>query len=41
MAKVETERRQQVFIVRINRPEARNAVDGETAGLLEAAVNEF
>ena len=41
MAKVETERRQQIFIVRINRPEARNAVDAETAGLLEAAVNEF
>jgi enoyl-CoA hydratase len=41
MAKVETERRQQVFIVKINRPEARNAVDSETAGLLEAAVNEF
>jgi len=41
MAKVETERRRQVFIVRINRPEARNAVDGETAGLLNEAVNEF
>jgi enoyl-CoA hydratase len=41
MAKVEIERRRQVFIVRINRPEARNAVDGETAGLLEEAVNEF
>jgi len=41
MAKVETERRQQIFIVRINRPEARNAVDAETAGLLEAAVNQF
>jgi enoyl-CoA hydratase len=41
MAKVETQRRQQILIVRINRPEARNAVDAETAGLLEAAVNEF
>jgi len=41
MAKVETERRQQIFIVRINRPEARNAVDAEAAGLLEAAVNQF
>ncbi len=41
MAKVETERQQQILVVRINRPEVRNAVDGETAGLLEAAVNEF
>jgi enoyl-CoA hydratase len=41
VAKVEMERRQQVFIVSINRPEARNAVDAETAGLLEEAVIEF
>jgi enoyl-CoA hydratase len=41
VAKVEMERRQQVFIVSINRPEARNAVDAETAGMLEEAVNEF
>ncbi|MCX5992979.1 MAG: enoyl-CoA hydratase-related protein, partial [Chloroflexi bacterium] len=41
MATVETERRQQVLIVRINRPEVRNAVDAGTAGLLESAVNEF
>jgi len=41
MAKVETERHQQILIVQINRPEARNAVDAETAGLLEAAVSEF
>ena len=41
MAKVETERRGQILVVRINRPEARNAVDAETAGLLETAVNEF
>lgn len=41
MAKVETERRENVFIVRINRPEARNAVDGETAGLLDEAVTLF
>ncbi|MFA5079327.1 MAG: enoyl-CoA hydratase-related protein [Dehalococcoidia bacterium] len=41
MAKVETERRGQILVVRINRPEARNAVDGETAGLLEEAVNGF
>lgn len=41
MAKVETERRDRVFIVRINRPGARNAVDGETAGLLDSAVESF
>jgi len=41
MAKVETERRLQVLIVKINRPEAHNAVDAGTAGLLEAAVSEF
>lgn len=41
MATVETERREQIIIVKINRPEARNAVDAGTAGLLEAAVNEF
>ena len=41
MAKVETERRERTFIVRINRPEARNAVDAETAGLLEEAVTVF
>ena len=41
MAKVDTERRDMVYVVRINRPEVRNAVDAETAGLLENAVNEF
>jgi len=41
MTKVETERRRQSLILRINRPEVRNAVDAETAGLLEAAVDEF
>ena len=41
MAKVETKRHQQILIVQINRPEARNAVDAGTAGLLEAAVSEF
>jgi enoyl-CoA hydratase len=41
MAKVDTERRDTVYIVRINRPEVRNAVDAETAGLLENAVSEF
>jgi len=41
MAKVETERRERIYVVRINRPEARNAVDAETAGLLEDAVTVF
>ena len=41
MAKVETERRENVFIVSINRPDVRNAVDAETAGLLEEAVRTF
>ena len=41
MAKVDTERRDKVFIVKINRPAVRNAVDAETAGLLEDAVNVF
>jgi enoyl-CoA hydratase len=41
MAKVETERRERVLIVSINRPEARNAVDAETAALLEKAVRIF
>ena len=41
MAKVETERRDRIYIVRINRPEARNAVDAETAGLLDDAVTIF
>ena len=36
--KVLTERRDRTFIVTINRPEVRNCVNGETAGLLEAAV---
>jgi enoyl-CoA hydratase len=41
MSKVETERRGRAFVVTINRPEARNAVDGETAGLLYEAVETF
>ncbi|MGD0856766.1 MAG: enoyl-CoA hydratase-related protein, partial [Dehalococcoidia bacterium] len=41
MAKVDTERRDRVYIVTINRPAVRNAVDAETAGLLEDAVNVF
>lgn len=41
MAKVETERKGRSFIVTINRPEVRNCVDGETAGLLFDAVESF
>jgi enoyl-CoA hydratase len=41
MAKVDTERRDRVYIVRINRPEVRNAVDAETAAMLEEAVRVF
>src|SRR2546428_9072199 len=40
-SKVLTERRGRTFVVTINRPEARNCVDGETAGLLFEAVEEF
>lgn len=39
--KVLTERHGRTFVVTINRPEVRNCVDGETAGLLFDAVEEF
>ena len=39
--KVLTERRDRTFVVTINRPEVRNCVDGETAGLLFEAVETF
>jgi len=39
--KVLTETQDRAFLVTINRPEVRNCVDGETAGLLEAATEEF
>jgi enoyl-CoA hydratase len=39
--KVLAERRGRTFVVTINRPEVRNCVDGETAGLLFEAVEEF
>lgn len=39
--KVLTERRERAFIVTINRPDVRNCVDGETAGLLFDAAEEF
>ena len=41
MSKILTERRGRSLIVTINRPEVRNAVDGETAGLLYDAVESF
>jgi enoyl-CoA hydratase len=41
MAKIEVESKDRVFIVSINRPEARNAIDTESAGLLEKAVRTF
>ena len=41
MPKVEAERRDRSFIVTINRPEVRNAVDAETAQLLWEAVESF
>ena len=41
MAKVETERKGTTFVVCINRPESRNAVDAETAGLLEESIAAF
>jgi enoyl-CoA hydratase len=39
--KVLTETHGRAFLVSINRPDQRNCVDGETAGLLEDAVSEF
>jgi len=39
--KVLTERRERTFVVTINRPDVRNCVDGETAGLLFEAVETF
>jgi enoyl-CoA hydratase len=41
MPVVLTETRDRAFVVTINRPDARNAVDGETAGLLFRAVEAF
>lgn len=41
MAVVETERRDNVFIITLNRPEAGNAVNAELAGGIEAALDEF
>lgn len=41
MPKIESERKGRWIIVTINRPEVRNAVDAETAGLLFEAVEAF
>ncbi len=41
MPNVLTETRDRAFVVTINRPEARNAVEGETAALLFEAVEAF
>ncbi len=41
MPNVLTETRDRAFVVAMNRPEARNAVDGDTAGLLFEAVEAF
>ncbi|MBN1374683.1 MAG: enoyl-CoA hydratase/isomerase family protein [Dehalococcoidia bacterium] len=38
MAKIDTASRDGVLIVKINRPEVRNAVDAQTASMLEEAV---
>ena len=41
MPVVLTETRDRAFVVTINRPDVRNCVDGETAGLLFEAVETF
>jgi enoyl-CoA hydratase len=41
MAAVEVERRDGVGIIRLNRPEARNAVNGDLATGVEAALDDF
>ena len=41
MSKVTVDREGRTTVVTINRPEARNAVDGETAGLLAEAFRSF
>jgi enoyl-CoA hydratase len=40
-AKVVTEAKDKIFVITINRPDKRNAVDGETAALLGAAWKRF
>jgi enoyl-CoA hydratase len=41
MAKVEVERRGPITVLTLNRPEVHNAIDGETARLLESAILGF
>ncbi|HEX9236927.1 MAG TPA: enoyl-CoA hydratase-related protein, partial [Actinomycetota bacterium] len=41
MAKVEVERRGQVTVLTLNRPEVRNSVDGETAQGIARAIDDF
>lgn len=41
MAVIEVERRERVAIVTINRPEARNAINGDVAQGMEAALDEL
>ncbi len=41
MAAVEVERRERVGIIRLNRPKARNAVNGDLATGVEAALDDF
>ncbi|MCA1726203.1 MAG: enoyl-CoA hydratase/isomerase family protein [Actinobacteria bacterium] len=41
MAKIETEDRDGVRVLRVNRPEVHNCIDAETATQLEAAIESF
>ena len=41
MAVVETEKQGNIFIITLNRPEARNAVNGDVAEGIEAAIDTF
>lgn len=41
MSNLEIEKREEITVVSINRPQARNAVDGPTAELLAAAFRDF
>jgi enoyl-CoA hydratase len=41
MAVVETEKRDHIFIITLNRPEARNAINGDVAEGIEAAIDEY
>lgn len=41
MAVVETEKRDHIFIITLNRPEARNAINGDVAEGIEVAIDEY